>query len=66
MPAKSVHSFGHGFPADGYTAFNQKILNVCSAEREAMIGPYGIGHDFTGKTIAFTRGNSDGIVVTKR
>ncbi|GLQ29185.1 hypothetical protein GCM10007927_39880 [Sulfitobacter pacificus] len=43
MPAKSIHPFAHGFPADGYIAFSQQILDVRRAEREAMIGPYGIG-----------------------
>ena len=52
MPAKPVHPFAHGFPADGYTAFSQQILDVRRAKREAMIGPYSIGHDFTGETIA--------------
>ncbi len=53
MSAKSVHPFAHGFPADGYTAFSQKILHIRRAERETMIGPDGIGHDFAGETIAF-------------
>lgn len=53
MPTKPVHPFAHGFPADGYTAFGKKILDVRSAEREAMIGPHRVGHDFTRKTIAF-------------
>lgn len=53
MPAKSVHPFAHGFAAGGYTAFGKKILDVRSAEREAMTGPHRVGHDFTRKTIAF-------------
>ena len=52
MLTKPVHPFAQGFAADGYTAFSQKILHIRRAERETMIGPYGIGHDFTGETIA--------------
>lgn len=66
MPTKPVRPFAHGFPADGYTAFSQQILDARRAEREAMIGQYGKGHDFTGETIAFRRGISVGIFMTKR
>jgi len=53
VAAKAVHPFPDRFPADHHTPIGKKIFDICRAEREAMVDPYGICDDFTRKTVAF-------------
>ena len=48
MLTKPVHPFAYGFPADDYASFGKQVLNIRRAEREPVIDPHGVSHDFRG------------------
>jgi len=52
MRAKAIDPEADGFAADDDAPLRQKILDLCNAERKAMIGPNSLGDDLTGKTEA--------------
>ncbi len=70
QPAKwtpqTVYPFPDRFPADHHTPSGEKILDIRSAEREAMVDPDGICHDLTRKTVAFQAGHGGRYIHTQR
>src|SRR5690554_1553418 len=51
MRAKAIDPEADGFAADD-APLRQKILDICCAERKAMVGPNSAGDNLTGKTEA--------------
>src|SRR6056297_1296703 len=57
MPAKPVHPFTNGFPADDYAPFGEQILYIRRAQRKPVVNPDSVSNDFAGEPVAFQAGH---------
>lgn len=53
MATKSVHPFPDRLPADRHTLFGEQVLDICCAEREAVVDPDRIGDDLAWEAVTF-------------